>query len=142
MNSPGHRKNILNPRVTAVGIAAVHGTGGLFAVQDFSQSFSNLTSEQQEKQVTSLLTEKGWRVSGAAQEARKSCDSNAGMPGVHGWSVLRFDTADLSVFSPEIEKKIHSEQYRNVAVGACRASAAAGFAQYRIALVFFELAFY
>jgi uncharacterized protein YkwD len=137
MHSPGHRKNILNPRVTAVGIAAVRGAEGVFAVQDFSQSFATLSLEQQEKQITALLTAKGWRVSGAAEEARKSCDSNAGMPGVRGWSIVRFDTADLSVFSPEIEKKIRSEQYRNVAVGACRTSAAAGFAQYRIALVFY-----
>src|SRR5262249_10009473 len=55
MNSPGHRKNILNPRVTAVGIAAAGGNGGFFAVQDFSQSSSGLTLEQQEKQVVSLL---------------------------------------------------------------------------------------
>jgi uncharacterized protein YkwD len=137
MNSPGHRKNILNPRITAVGIAAVRGTGGIFAVQDFSQAFANLTAEQQEKQVTALLTAKGWRVSGAVEEARKSCDSNAGMPGVHGWSIVRFGTADLSAFSAEIEKKIRSEQFRNVAVGACRTSKAAGFAEYRIALVFY-----
>jgi uncharacterized protein YkwD len=137
MHSPGHRSNILNPRVTVVGIAAVRGTGGLFAVQDFSEAFTNLSPEQQEKQVTTLLTAKGWRVNGAAEEARKSCDSNAGMPGVRSWSVLRFGTSDLSAFSPEIEKKIRSEQYRNVAVGACRTSGAAGFTQYRIALVFY-----
>lgn len=137
MNSPGHRKNILNPHVTDVGIAAVRGVGGLFAVQDFSQSFSKLTVEQQEKQIISLLTAKRWRVSGGAEEARKSCDSNAGMPGVRSWAVVRFDTADLSAFSPEIEKKIRSEQFQNVAVGACRTSETAGFAQYRIALVFY-----
>jgi hypothetical protein len=137
MHSPGHRKNILNPRVTAVGIAAVRGAGGIFAVQDFSQSFASLSPEQQEKQVTALLTAKGWRVSGAAEEARKSCDSNAGMPGVRGWAVVRFDTADLGEFSPEMEKRIRSEQFHNVAVGACRTSEAAGFAQYRIALVFY-----
>jgi hypothetical protein len=137
MHSPGHRKNILNPRVTAVGIAAVRGTGGLFAVEDFSQAFANLSQEQQEKQVTALLTAKGWRVSGAPDEARKSCDSNAGMPGVRGWSIVRIDTADLRAFSPEIEKKIRSEQFHNVAVGACRTSEAAGFAQYRIALIFY-----
>ncbi|HET8922150.1 MAG TPA: CAP domain-containing protein [Candidatus Acidoferrum sp.] len=137
MNSPGHRKNILNRRVTAVGIAVVRGNNGLFAVEDFSQAFANLSQEQQEKQIISLLTAKGWRVSGAAEEARKSCDSNAGMPGVRGWSVVRFGSTDLSAFSPEIEKKIRSEQFHNVAVGACRTSEAAGFAQYRIALVFY-----
>lgn len=137
MNSPGHRKNILNSRVTAVGVAAVRGTAGILAVEDFSQSFANLSLEQQEKQVKPLLTAKGWRVSGASEEARKSCNSNAGMPGVRSWSVVRFDAADLSVFSPDLEKKIQSEQFHNVAVGACRTSGAAGFAQYRIALVFY-----
>lgn len=137
MNSPGHRQNILNSRVTAVGIAAVRGTAGILAVEDFSQSFPNLSLEQQEKQVRALLTAKGWRVSGAGEEARKSCDSNAGMPGVRSWSVVQFDAADLTVFSPELEKKIQSEQFHNVAVGACRTSEAAGFAQYRIALVFY-----
>lgn len=137
MNSPGHRRNILEPRVTAVGIAVVHGTGGLFAVEDFSQSFSNLSLEQQEKQVTSLLTAKGWRVTGAPDEARKACNSNAGVPGSRSWSVVRFDTADLSKFAPEVERKIGKEPYRNVAVGACRTGQGAGFAHYRIALMFF-----
>ena len=137
MNSPGHRKNILNARVTAVGIAAVRGSGGLFAVEDFSESFVNFSLEEQEKQVRALLTAKGWRVSGAAEDARKSCDSNAGMPGVRGWSVVRFDATDLNGFSPELDKKIKSEAYRNVAVGACHTEAAAGFVQYRIALVFY-----
>jgi len=55
MHSPGHRANILSPRVTAVGIAVVRGTDGLFAVEDFSQSFGDVSLEQQERQVASLL---------------------------------------------------------------------------------------
>jgi uncharacterized protein YkwD len=137
MNSPGHRRNILDPRITAVGIAVVRGTGGLFAVEDFSQSLANLSLEQQEKQVTALLTAKGWRVTGAPADARKACDSNAEPPGARSWSVVRFETTDLNVFAPELEKKIQKEAYRNVAVGACRTSEAAGFARYRIALLFF-----
>lgn len=137
MNSPGHRKNILEPRVTAVGIAVVRGTGGLFAVEDFSQSFSNLTLEQQEKQVTSLLAAKGWHVTGAADDARKSCGANSGVSGSRAWSVLKFETGDLGAFPPELEKEIQKEAYRNVAVGACRTKEAAGFARYRIVLLFF-----
>ena len=137
MHSPGHRANILSPRITAVGIAVVRGVGGLFAVEDFSQSFGGESLEQQEKQVASLLVAKGWRVTGAAEEARKSCDSNAGVPGVHGWSVVRFETGDLSAFDTELEKKIRSERYRNVAVGACRTRDGAGFGRYKIALVFY-----
>ena len=137
MYSLGHRKNILDPRVTAVGIAVVRGTGGLFAVEDFSQSLANLSLEQQEKQVTALLTAKGWRVTGAPGDARKACDSNAEPPGTRSWSVVRFETTDLSAFAPELEKKIQREPYHNVAVGACRTSEGGGFARYRIALLFF-----
>jgi uncharacterized protein YkwD len=137
MNSPGHRKNILEPRFTSVGIAAVRGDGELFAVEDFAQSFSNLSLEEQEKRVASLLAAKGLRVAETSADARKACDSNAGPPGVHSWSVFHVETTDLSRLSPEIEKKIRSRAYRNVAVGACRTGEAAGFASYKIALVFY-----
>lgn len=146
MNSPGHRKNILNPRVTAVGIAAVGGNGGLFAVQDFSQSSSDLTLEQQEKQVVSLLTGRGLHVTSGSQDGRKACYSNFAGPRsrtgsvmtvMTSYSVLRFETADLSVLPPEVDKKTRSAPYRNVAVGACGASNSEDFTQYRIALVLY-----
>src|SRR6266576_1766546 len=59
MHSPGHRANILSPRVTAVGIAVGRGTEGLFAVEDVSQSFGDVSLEQQERQVASLLSARG-----------------------------------------------------------------------------------
>ena len=74
MHSPGHRANILSPRVTAVGIAAVRGNGGLFSVEDFAETFAKLTPEQQEKQVAALLAAKGLRVTGSSEDARKSCN--------------------------------------------------------------------
>ena len=146
MNSPGHRKNILNPRLTTVGIAAVGGNGGLFAVQDFSQSSSDLTLEQQEKQVVSLLAGRGLHVTSGSQDGRKACYSNFAGPRsgtgsvttvMTSYSVLRFETTDLSVLPPEVDKKVRSAPYRNVAVGACDVSNSADFAQYRIALVFY-----
>jgi len=137
MHSPGHRANILSPRATAVGIAVVRGATTLFAVEDFSHSFGGETLEQQEKQVAALLTAKGWHVTGSAEDARKSCDGRAGLPGVHGWSVVRFETGDLSAFDAELEKKIQSVPYRNVAVGACHVREGAGFSRYKIALVFY-----
>jgi hypothetical protein len=145
MNSPGHRKNILNPRVTAVGIAAVGENGGLFAVQDFSQLSSDLTLEQQEKQVASLLAGRGLHVTSGSQDSRKACYSNVAGPSRTGsvttvmtaYSVLRFETTDLSVLPPEVDKKIRSAPYRNVAVGACEAGNSGDFTQYRIALVLY-----
>lgn len=137
MHSLGHRANILSPRITAVGIAVVRGAGGLYAVEDLSQSFGSVSLEQQEKQVAALLVAKGWHVSGATEGARKSCDGSLAVPGVRSGAVIRFETGDLSEFTPELERKVRSEPYRNVAVGACRTPDAAGFARYKIALVFF-----
>ena len=137
MHSTGHRANILSPRVTAVGIAVVRGTAGLYAVQDFAQSFGNMSLEQQEKQVASLLSAAGLRVTGMPEEARRACDGRVGLPTSRSGAVIRFETGDLSEFPPELAKKIRGEPYRNVAVGACRTGDAAGFARYRIALLFY-----
>jgi hypothetical protein len=137
MDSPGHRANILSNRATAVGVAVVRGTGGLFAVEDFSQSVADMSLEQQEKQVASLLTAKGLRVTGSADDARKACDGKAEMKGMGSLSIVRFDTTDLSAIAPELESKIRKQPYGNVTVGACRTSEAPGFARYRIVLVFF-----
>ena len=137
MHSPGHRKNILEPRFTSVGIAAVRGSGGLFAVEDFAETFANLTLEQQEKQVAALLAAKDIRVSGSPEDARKSCNSNVAPAGSRAWSVFRFETGDLSTLPPELEKKLQSQAYHNVTVGACSTKEAAGFSRYRIAVIFF-----
>ena len=137
MHSPGHRANILSPRVTAVGIAVVRGTDGLFAVEDFSQSFGDVSLEQQERQVASLLSAKGLRVARTAEDARRACDGLAGLPGSRSGAVIRFETGDLGEFPPALEKQIRREPYRNVAVGACRTREGPGFVRYKIALLFF-----
>ena len=137
MHSPGHRANILSPRATSVGIAVVRGTAGLFAVQDFSQSFGNESLEQQEKQVAALLTARGLHVTGISDDARKSCDGNVGSLGRRSGALIRFETGSLSAIPPDLEKKIRGEPYRNVTVAACSTPDAAGFARYKIALLFF-----
>jgi hypothetical protein len=137
MDSPGHRKNILDPRLTSVGIAAVRGQGGLFAVEDFSQAVPELTVEQQEKKVVSLLAPLGFRTVSATDEARRTCQSDAGLTGNSAKSMLRFEASDLSKLPEDIERKIRSGPYSRVAVGACRANTAAGFSHYRIAVLLF-----
>ncbi len=137
MNSPGHRKNILDPRLTSVGIAAVHGPGGLFAVQDFSQSVPELSMDQQEQKVVSLLATLGLRSANATDGARKTCESDAGFAGTPARAMIRFEVPDLNKLPEEVERKIRSEPYSKAAVGACHANGAAGFTRYRIAVLFF-----
>ncbi len=137
MDSPGHRKNILDPRLTSVGIAAVHGTGGLFAVQDFSQIVPALSVEEQEQKVISLLAAQGFRSANATEAARKTCESDAGFAGTSAKSMIRFEVTDLNKLPEDIEKKIRSGPSGKAAVGACRANGPAGFTRYRIAVLFF-----
>ncbi len=137
MDSPGHRKNILDPRLTSVGIAAVRGPGGLFAVEDFSQMVPELSVEQQEKKVISLLNARGFRSANATDGARKTCETNAGFAGTSAKSMIRFEVADLNKLPERVERKIRSGSYSEAAMGACRANRAAGFTRYRIAVLFF-----
>jgi uncharacterized protein YkwD len=72
MHSPPHRANLLDPELTAIGIAVVGsvsrdgagrgGAGMLFAVQDFSQSVASLSLVEQEKQVAAALAAHGLQV--------------------------------------------------------------------------------
>ena len=137
MNSPGHRKNILDPRLTSVGIAAVHGPGGLFAVQDFSRPVPELSVEEQEQKVLSLLTARGFRAADATNAARKICENDAGLPGTSAKSMVRFEATDLNQLPEGLERKIRSGAIGKVAVGACHANGVAGFSRYRIAVLFF-----
>jgi uncharacterized protein YkwD len=137
MNSPGHRKNMLDPRLTSVGIAVVRGPGGLFAVQDFSQLVPELSVEQQEQKVMSLLTSRGFRLADATDGARKTCASDAGLSGTSAKFMVRFEVTDLNKLPDDIERKIRSGPLGKVAVGACRANGTSGFSRYRIAVLFF-----
>ena len=72
MHSPPHRANLLDPELTAIGIAVVAtsprdasgfgGNGMLFAVEDFSQSVANLDVVEQEKEVSAALASRGLQV--------------------------------------------------------------------------------
>jgi uncharacterized protein YkwD len=137
MDSPGHRKNILDPRLTSVGIAAVRGQGGLFAVEDFSQSVPELSVEQQEQKAVSLLAAMGFHSASATDEARRTCQGDAGLAGNSPKSMMRFEVSDLNKLPEDIERKIRSHANTRVAVGACRANVAPGFSRYRIAVLFF-----
>jgi hypothetical protein len=137
MKSPGHRKNMLDPRLTSIGIAAVRGPGGLYAVQDFSQLVPELSIEQQEQKVISLLTARGFQLANAADSARKTCQSDAGFSGAGAKSMMRFEASDLNNLPEEIERKLRGGPLGRVAVGACHPIGTSSFSRYRIAILFF-----
>jgi hypothetical protein len=135
MRSPGHRKNILNAGVSAVGIATMRGSGGLFAVQDFSRPVEALSLEQQEEKVVSLLKGNGLLAAEVTADARKTCNMDHGFAGAPASYAIRFEVTDLNKLPDDLLQKVKSRAYRQAAVGACRGGDTRGFARYRIAVV-------
>jgi len=135
MHSPGHRKNILNADLSAVGIATMRGSGGLFAVQDFSRPVEALSLEQQEEKVVSLLKGNGLLVTEVTEDARKTCNLGHGFAGVPGSYAIRFEVTDLSKLPDNLLQTVKSRAYRKAAVGACRAGDTPGFTHYHIAVL-------
>ena len=86
MHSPPHRANLLDPELTAIGIAVVGtasrdgagrgGVGMLFAVQDFSQSVASLSLVEQEKQVAAALAAHGLQVASLGPGAFSGANVN------------------------------------------------------------------
>jgi len=137
MHSPGHRRNILNPELTAIGIAVTRGTNGLFAVQDFSRQVADLNLMQQEEKVISLLKATSLEAAEATVDARKTCGMDKGYSGTAVLYVIRFEVTDLSKLPIELLQKVESRRYKKSAVGACLGGDTGGFTRYRIAVLLY-----
>jgi uncharacterized protein YkwD len=137
MHSPGHRHNILNGELTAIGIAVTRGTDGLFAVQDFSRQVVNLSLAQQEQRVVSLLRATELLAADVNEDARKSCGMDRGYTGTSVLYLVRFEVADLDKLPDELLQRIHTRKYQKGAVGACQGGNVGGFTRYRIAVLLY-----
>jgi hypothetical protein len=118
MTTPTHRANLLDPNLSAAGIAIVEANGLLYAVEDFSHSVSSLNPEAVEQQVAKLLQDQGIPPAASNEDARKTCtmsQGNAGTPKL----VIQWDTPDLTQLPPAIVQQLHSGNYTSGAAGAC-----------------------
>lgn len=143
MHSPPHRANILDRELTAIGIAVVsaadRNSGGaqLFAVQDFSQSVAPLSYDQQEQQVSALLSAQGLQLIDARSDARKTCEMDRGWSGSRPGAVVRYEEPDLGRLPDDLEQKVRSGKYRAATVGACDPGGSRGFTRFRVAVLLF-----
>jgi len=139
MNSPPHRANLLDPQVDSVGIAVAPSHDALFAVEDFSLAVGNLSLEDQEKIINSILRERGLRLLSYTSDARRSCALDNGYDGNNVPSfVLHYATSDLHTLPELLEMRIRSGKYHSAVVGACPGGGKFGFSNYRIAVLLFE----
>ncbi len=142
MHSPGHRANILDPRIDSIGIAVVDGEERLFAVEDFALAVEPLSLEEQEKRIGSLLAARGLHLLNIGDADKKNCDAKANKqlvgsrrPGY----VSEYETTNISEWPEEVEKELHLPRYKSAAVEACPEKETAGFTSFRIIIVLYSV---
>lgn len=138
MHSPGHRRNLLDADVTAVGIAVVRGQGQLYAVEDFARMVKNVSLDGQEQRVEQSIVATGVPVRSFHGDARQTCTLASGYAGVQRpWFVMRYTSIDLAVLPSELTVRLASGRYREAEVGACSSGKKSGFSSYTIAVMLF-----
>jgi hypothetical protein len=142
MNSPGHRRNLLNPQVDRVGIALIASRGDLYAVADYSKGVAVLTRAQIEGKVAGLIHMSGLGIRNDPRDARAACDMDHGLPrtltGSQPGFVMRWQGAELGQLPQQLVDRLGSREYRQASVGACSPQGdQQAFTQYRIAVLLY-----
>ena len=139
MNSEGHRANLLDPNVDAVGIAVVQKRGQLYAVEDFARTVTQLSIDQQEARVGGLLSAVGLRLNGSKADARQTCTMSSGFVGSRqpGF-VMRYSGSSLDRLPDQLTARIGTGKYREAVVGACVIAKQTPFSGYNIAVMLFQ----
>ena len=139
MNSPVHRANLLDPNLTAVGIAVVQRNGYLFAVEDFAHAVRAASgSSQVEQQAEQALREHGLRIAPSeTQNAREICRQPSSTAG-HPLLIMQWDGADVTQLPGAVLQNMAGVREHTVAVGACASThPQPGFSTYHIAVLMF-----
>jgi hypothetical protein len=139
MKSAPHRANILDPKMTSLGVAAIENSGTLYAVEDFANGVAQMSAEQVEQKVGQLLQQRGIEPSGPKQDARQTCPMQTGNAGSsRPLLVMRWQGSDLSKLPDVLEQQIRSGKYHTAAIGACPpADLKNGFTSYRVAALLY-----
>jgi hypothetical protein len=139
MNSPGHRANLLDPQVDAVGISVLQRDGQLYAVQDFDRSVATLSLAAQERAVAQLVAAAGpVEMLANSDDARRTCALSTGYAGARQPTfVMRYTSGDLVRIPDVLKAKIATGKYREAVVGACEAAGKQSFSSYSIAVLLY-----
>lgn len=138
MHSPGHRANILDPKLTSLGVSVVYRNGYLWAVQDFARDVEDLSIEEQEQHVNALLYGAGNLNSVQVSDAaRQSCLKDSGYAGARKpWFIMRYSSSDLSHLPAQLITQLRTGKYAEAEVGAC-VRGKSNFSGYSIAVLLY-----
>jgi hypothetical protein len=141
MQSPGHRANLLDPKLDSIGIAFEMRAGRFYVVQDFSRAVDSLSFAEQEQRIAQLLRSRGIKVydeEQAVKSARGTCVLDTGWAGQSRPSfTMRWVSGDLKQIPEELDQRIASGKYSVAWIGACKADAGNGFSAYSFAVMLF-----
>ncbi len=139
MHSPGHRANILDPRLNEIGVGLVRQGGYLWAVEDFSATVAVLGSSQIEQAIGQLLSQRGIEPARDVAAARETCAMDHGAAGgLRPKFIMRWEASDLNRLPDVLEQKISTGRYRTAAVGSCNGgNEGPGFTTYHLAVLLF-----
>jgi hypothetical protein len=140
MNSPAHRANILDPKLTNIGIGVVEHAGYWYAVVDFDSAVESLGSSQIEQKVAALLRARGIDPSRPPDAARKDCAADEGdVSGTRPLFIMRWEGSTLDHLPGQLEQRLNSGRYKTASVGACGGQQVGnqGFTTYRIAVLLY-----
>ncbi len=138
MHSTPHRKNILDPKLNALGVAVVQRGRQLYVVEDFAETTQALGVRQVEERVRALLRADNVDASAPEGAAEQACRMWRGIPpGTNARAVVRFETSDLSQLPGVVVQEIRKGEFGRAAVGACVLPAGEDFTTYRVAILFY-----
>ena len=140
MHSPPHRANILDAKLTNIGIGVAQRSGYWYAAVVFDSAVDNLAVNQVEQKVADLLRQHGIDPSRPPDAARKDCATDEGdASGTHALFIMRWEGSNLDQLPPQLEQRLGSGRYKTASVGSCSSgqSGNQGFTTYKVAVLLY-----
>lgn len=142
MHSEGHRKNLLDPNVDAVGISVIVRDHEYYAVEDFADLVQPLSFKAQESAVAGLLAKSGMQIGNgkvmSEQDARQTCSMPSGYAGSHQpWYIMRYTAHSIAQLPAQLQSRLSTGRYHQAVVGACSENTSAPFTAYNIAVLLY-----
>ena len=122
MHSPGHRANLLDPKVDSIGIAIVRRGNQLYAVEDFASTVQTLSLNQQEHTVAERPAQIRLACRCNTEDARQTCAMSTGYAGSRQpWFIMRYTASSLDQIPSQLKSRLSTGKYHQAVVGACQA---------------------
>lgn len=142
MHSEGHRENLLDPNVDAVGIAVILRDNEYYAVEDFANLIQPLSFNAQESAVAGLLEKSGVQIANGKmmsdQDARQTCSMSAGYAGSRPPRyIMRYTAHSVTELPVQLQSRLSSGKYHQAVVGACSENNSGPFTAYNIAVLLY-----